>query len=434
MSCPRCGDVCHCDSEFRSPGLSAAPRRPRFEADDDGSGGSTMLVDPDAYDASEEQFSASLERKTARPKFVLDVPSEPLDRMATGVSPAQPEHGIDPPQAHCAPSEANMAASTAPAISESILPEATSAASAACAEMSSARADVHISSDPTFWKDEVAARLNSYRARRKPRPPKFPSLRLKFETPEPRTRFYPPVDEPPAAAPRSEPPAAPIRDTRAVAPAILPVAEPEPAPPQETGRVIEFPRFWTEPPATDYDLAEPIMDRPRIVEVPEIAPPPPALGGIILPTEEKEPERRPGFEIPLQSAPMGRRVAAMAIDGMFVLAACGLFGYIVFKMAGTPPMSMQGLETAVAVLAIIWSGYQYLSLTYTGSTPGLRVARLRLSQFDGSPVARRMRRWRVLASILSAVSLGLGFAWSYLDEDALCWHDRITHTYLAPTK
>jgi hypothetical protein len=37
----------------------------------------------------------------------------------------------------------------------------------------------------------------------------------------------------------------------------------------------------------------------------------------------------------------------------------------------------------------------------------------------------------VIASILSAGSLGLGFAWSYLDEDALCWHDRITHTYLA---
>src|SRR5205814_2868953 len=28
----------------------------------------------------------------------------------------------------------------------------------------------------TFWKDEVAARLNCYRARRKPRPPKYPSL------------------------------------------------------------------------------------------------------------------------------------------------------------------------------------------------------------------------------------------------------------------
>jgi hypothetical protein len=47
---------------------------------------------------------------------------------------------------------------------------------------------------------------------------------------------------------------------------------------------------------------------------------------------------------------------------------------------------------------------------------------------------RRLRRWRVLASYLGAVSLGMGYAWVLLDEDSLCWHDRITHTYLAPNK
>jgi hypothetical protein len=28
----------------------------------------------------------------------------------------------------------------------------------------------------------------------------------------------------------------------------------------------------------------------------------------------------------------------------------------------------------------------------------------------------------------------MGYAWVFLDEDALCWHDRITHTYLAPKR
>ncbi len=27
----------------------------------------------------------------------------------------------------------------------------------------------------------------------------------------------------------------------------------------------------------------------------------------------------------------------------------------------------------------------------------------------------------------------MGYAWVFLDEDSLCWHDRITHTYLAPS-
>jgi hypothetical protein len=28
----------------------------------------------------------------------------------------------------------------------------------------------------------------------------------------------------------------------------------------------------------------------------------------------------------------------------------------------------------------------------------------------------------------------MGYIWVFLDEDSLCWHDRITHTYLAPQK
>jgi hypothetical protein len=59
------------------------------------------------------------------------------------------------------------------------------------------------------------------------------------------------------------------------------------------------------------------------------------------------------------------------------------------------------------------------------------LAGLELTRFDGSPANRRLRRWRVLASYVSAISLGMGYGWVFLDEDALCWHDRITHTYLA---
>jgi hypothetical protein len=49
-------------------------------------------------------------------------------------------------------------------------------------------------------------------------------------------------------------------------------------------------------------------------------------------------------------------------------------------------------------------------------------------------LSRGLRRWRVLASILSLASLGLGYAWCFLDEDQLSWHDRITRTHLAPRK
>jgi hypothetical protein len=32
--------------------------------------------------------------------------------------------------------------------------------------------------------------------------------------------------------------------------------------------------------------------------------------------------------------------------------------------------------------------------------------------------------------MLSTFPLGLGIVWALLDEDTLCWHDRITRTYV----
>jgi uncharacterized RDD family membrane protein YckC len=89
------------------------------------------------------------------------------------------------------------------------------------------------------------------------------------------------------------------------------------------------------------------------------------------------------------------------------------------------------LAAALTVVAVLlWKAYEFLFVVYTGSTPGLRAARLRLVEFDGSPLNRRLRRWRVLASCLSAFSAGLGYLWCVLDQDGLCWHDRITRTHV----
>jgi uncharacterized RDD family membrane protein YckC len=92
------------------------------------------------------------------------------------------------------------------------------------------------------------------------------------------------------------------------------------------------------------------------------------------------------------------------------------------------------VEVAAALTVTLWFAYQSAFLVFCGTTPGLRVARLKISRFDGAPASRNLRRCRVLVSMLSFVSLGLGYAWSFLDEDQLSWHDRITKTHLAPNK
>ncbi len=414
MSCPRCGEVCRCDPDFRVALSKARSARPRFELDAGERATPVTLIDPEAYDASEETFSASLEScASPAPRFVLEVEQAETESELQSAGPCPPELSEEHVDGEPQPPVVNPSAETetAPATEQTDVPELPAG----------------VAAGPESWKDEVAARLNSYRARRKPKPPRYPSLRLKFDSPEQRT--YARVE---GTTP------APLQDNLAPAecepqePLEPPVPEPRFVQPVETARIIEFPRSLYAPTTPTYELAEPVIEAPRILEVPDLAPPPPALGGISLPAEEKEPERRPGFEIPLQTPPLSRRVFAMFIDTVIVGVAATLFAYIVIKIGGAITFSLPIAETFAAVLAIMMGGYQYLLLTYSGSTPGLRLANLRLTRFDGSPVPRRLRQWRVLASMLSAVSLGLGFAWSYLDEDALCWHDRITRTYLAP--
>jgi tellurite resistance protein TehA-like permease len=136
--------------------------------------------------------------------------------------------------------------------------------------------------------------------------------------------------------------------------------------------------------------------------------------------------------MPLQSASMSRRLAAVAIDGVLVACAVAVFVYIFLRLTRQVPALQPAVGTALVLIGLFWVAYQYLLLVYSGISPGLKLAGLQLRRFDGTTAPRRLRRWRVLASVLSGVSLGLGYAWCFLDEDRLCWHDRITHTYMAP--
>jgi uncharacterized RDD family membrane protein YckC len=380
----------------------------------------TRLIDPDAFDASEQRFAASIEEEPAPPRFVVDsVPeaSISLDSSRQGNGSA-PGRSVPP-----APEEGGgLGAEEKPETSE---PQA------------SLQADFLRPPDSDSWRGEVAARVNNYRARRRPREPRYPSLQLRFDPP-PSAWASPAAPSQPVATAAAGQLAMAMQDA-------LPAPREEWSTPPETrdvadrlnvadtgARILEFPRSAGPPPALD-ELAEPVMDRPRILEVPELVLPPPALGGILIdPVEEPARERRPGFELPLQAAPMSRRLMAGATDSLLVILAFAVFAYIFFRVTAIVPALRQAAGISAILLALFWAAYQYLLLVHTGTTPGLRLARLHLSRFDGAAVPRRIRRWRVLASILSGLSLALGYAWCFMDEDQLCWHDRITRTYMAP--
>jgi uncharacterized RDD family membrane protein YckC len=413
------------------------------------------LIDPEAYDASEQQFAASLEETS--PRFVVQSEYQIGNAAAVEAIPERQENVVNPAasgsRTETNPVPADFAAEgLAPALSYRV---EASRAEARGAEASSestresailpAPADLlrsrdPQSQDPDAWRQEVAARLNNYRARRRPREPRYPSLRLKFESSEPAWSAHVPANESPVPQPATR--SAVALEATHLAPASVDAAAAEPvfiaapvpaSPAETTARIIPFPRSANAPPRPLEELAGPVPGRPRILEVPEVAPPPPALGGILIESmEEPVKERRPGFEVPLQAARLAPRLLAAAVDGVLVLMAIAMSGWIFFEMTMSVPPARQLAGIAIVVLGICWFGYQYLLLVYTGTTPGLKLGRLRLSRFDGGATPRRIRRWRVLASALSGVSLGLGYAWCVLDEDQLCWHDRITRTYLAP--
>jgi len=351
--------------------------------------------DPEGMDTSEQEFSASLEHQAAGLEFVVDSPDD-----SANVERRAPRPSTTDETAH---------SDAGPALTKT-------------EDHAAVSADEPSQSD---WRDQVSAKVKHYKTL-KPRKDRYPSLQLQFDS----VVSWKP-DKSSLAAEHADFFSSPRADSP------QPIVDTEPRvsyPPstEATARVLEFPRPGTLPFNRD-ELAEPVVDRPRIMEAPDLLPPPPALGGILMEaSSQPEPEREPGVDMPLQTARISRRIFAGLIDGFLVTAALAIFGYMFLRFNSSLPQMRAVVEMAAALMGILWIAYQSAFLIFCGTTPGLRAARMKITRFDGTPARRNLRRWRVLASVLSFVSLGLGYAWCFFDEDQLSWHDRITKTHLAP--
>jgi len=276
-----------------------------------------------------------------------------------------------------------------------------------------------------IWREEVASRVQNYRTRRRRR--KHPSLSLDFGAPASRAssaaseqnRNVEPRLAESRPAERSQP---------EVAARILPV---EP-------KLIEFPRLLAAANPAE-ELAEPVLfpEKPRILDAPEMpdnALPMPLLAGITMDTtapEDSGARARSTIELPLQVAPATQRVFSALIDGVLVLLAAAIFAFIASKIA--PPILERRASLTFFFLlpAFLWAFYHYIFLVYAATTPGMQMAQLAPISFECQPLTRNGRRWRALAMIISCAPLGLGLLWMFVDEDMLCWHDRISRSYLA---
>jgi len=222
------------------------------------------------------------------------------------------------------------------------------------------------------------------------------------------------------------------------------VPEPEPEPlvdavvrPRPKRKVIAFPKHLSVAPQVGNQLADPVTSEvPRILDVPEeleAIPSTPFLDGLQL-----EPANSAVYvrdhehvELPFRAVRIPQRVLAGLVD--FVLTALGLavFASTAYKILGKPSLSKPLIIGIAAAAVVLWSLYQYLFVVHAGKTIGMMAARIKLRTFQGKSPTLRQRRNRVLGFYLSALSLGMGLMWAFVDVDTLCWHDRLSKTYLS---
>jgi len=139
-----------------------------------------------------------------------------------------------------------------------------------------------------------------------------------------------------------------------------------------------------------------------------------------------------------QTAAFHLRLMAAIVDGCIITAALfvfiAAFAFTVGKLSGSSHISAQMSPQTAAIgllgtLTVFTLLYQLLFFSLSEATPGMRYARIALCTFsDDNPTRPAMRR-RILATVLAACPLGIGFLWAWLDEDGLGWHDRISRMY-----
>jgi uncharacterized RDD family membrane protein YckC len=128
-----------------------------------------------------------------------------------------------------------------------------------------------------------------------------------------------------------------------------------------------------------------------------------------------------------------RRIAGL-IDAGCLLFAYGGFLTLFGSLGGQFTFSKLSAAVCVTTFVIVYLQYFALFTVFGGTTPGMMLRGLQVVAFSGESPTPRQMFWRSVGYMLSAGTFFMGFLWSMWDEDALTWHDRLSHTYLCPAR
>ena len=89
-------------------------------------------------------------------------------------------------------------------------------------------------------------------------------------------------------------------------------------------------------------------------------------------------------------------------------------------------------EDPMFTLYLVAAWFAYLAWFWRkgGMTVGMRAWKITVVSENGAAPGWGQCLARFLVSLVSAACAGLGFAWSLIDGDKRCWHDRASGTRL----
>ncbi len=212
--------------------------------------------------------------------------------------------------------------------------------------------------------------------------------------------------------------------------------DPIPPPPRARLKVIAFPRQASTQDEILPRLADPIVSAaPRILDVPEELEAytgTPLLDGLQCGPSPQSSGAAPAdhIDLPFQAIRISRRLYSGIVDCGLVAVASGIFGGVCYLMLPKTQLSKPMILIAAALPILFWAIYQYIFMLYRGATVGMTTAKIRLATFKGGSPSWHQRRSRVFGLYFSSSSLAMGLLWALVDVDGLCWHDRISRTYL----
>jgi uncharacterized RDD family membrane protein YckC len=149
------------------------------------------------------------------------------------------------------------------------------------------------------------------------------------------------------------------------------------------------------------------------------------------PQEDTAPEAASVPATPaLQPAPTSARLMAAVVDFALISGAFLAAAMVAAANAKELPGIREMELYAALALVVIGVLYEALFHTLAKATPGMKYAQISLCTFNDESPNREQRWARVGALLLSLLPVGLGVAWVIFDEEHLCWHDRLSQTYM----